>query len=106
RDLQAIGRSYGDPHPQPFPDGPNPDAPEAREWRTPPLWGVADSAPYLHDGRAPTLHDAIRLHGGQAAEARNRYMGLGQAGQAKVVAFLQTLRAPAPTVKEQQLARR
>ena len=21
-----------------------------REWRTPPLWGVADSAPYLHDG--------------------------------------------------------
>ena len=29
------------------------------EWRTPPLWGVADSAPYLHDGRAATLEAAI-----------------------------------------------
>src|SRR5262249_48305510 len=29
------------------------------EWRTPPLWGLRDSAPYLHDGRAQTLDDAI-----------------------------------------------
>jgi len=27
-----------------------------------PLWGVADTAPYLHDGRAATLDEAIRLH--------------------------------------------
>ena len=33
-----------------------------REWRTPPLWGVRDSAPYLHDGRAATLEEAIALH--------------------------------------------
>ena len=38
----------------------------AQEWRTPPLWGVADSPPYLHDGRAYTLEDAIRLHDGEA----------------------------------------
>ncbi|MGB7347706.1 MAG: di-heme oxidoredictase family protein, partial [Pirellulaceae bacterium] len=37
-----------------------------REWRTPPLWGVADSAPYLHDGRAKTLHEAVLWHGGEA----------------------------------------
>src|SRR4051812_40783523 len=24
--------------------------PKSPEWKTPPLWGVADSAPYLHDG--------------------------------------------------------
>jgi len=29
------------------------------EYKTPPLWGVADSAPYLHDGRATTLRAAI-----------------------------------------------
>ena len=30
-----------------------------REWRTPPLWGCRDSGPYLHDGRAQTLEQAI-----------------------------------------------
>ena len=35
------------------------------EWRTPPLWGFRDSGPYLHDGRALTLDEAVALHGGQ-----------------------------------------
>ena len=26
-------------------------------------WGIADTAPYLHDGRAATLYQAIRYHG-------------------------------------------
>ena len=43
-------------------------AADATEWRTPPLWGVASSAPYFHDGRAQTLDHAIRRHGGEAAE--------------------------------------
>ena len=43
------------------------------EWRTPPLWGVADSPPYLHDGRAATLIDAITLHGGEAETATLRF---------------------------------
>src|SRR5262249_10630713 len=42
------------------------DSPLQSEWRTPPLWGVADSPPYLHDGRAPTLLDAIEWHSGEA----------------------------------------
>ena len=64
------------------------------EWRTPPLWGVADSAPYLHDGRAATLADAIRLHAGQASSAANRFAGLSDAQQEELIAFLNTLRAP------------
>jgi hypothetical protein len=40
-----------------------------QEWRTPPLWGLRDSAPYLHDGRAATIGQAIAQHGGQGAAA-------------------------------------
>ena len=60
--LQGGG-SYNEP-PLPRPDGTPGDGPSPGEWRTPPLWGVADSAPYLHDGRAATLEDAIKLHSG------------------------------------------
>ena len=64
------------------------------EWRTPPLWGVADSAPYLHDGRAATLADAIRLHAGQASSSANHFAGLSDVQQDELIAFLNTLRAP------------
>jgi CxxC motif-containing protein (DUF1111 family) len=64
------------------------------EWRTPPLWGVADSAPYLHDGRAPTLRDAILLHGGSAADSAKQFGGLSPSEQDQLLAFLGTLRAP------------
>jgi CxxC motif-containing protein (DUF1111 family) len=70
------------------------DEPRPDEWRTPPLWGVADSAPYLHDGRAATLEDAIRLHAGQAARSARHFKDLGPEEQGQLVAFLQTLRAP------------
>jgi CxxC motif-containing protein (DUF1111 family) len=39
------------------------------EYLTPRLWGVADSAPYLHDGRAPSFDYAIAGHGGEGAAA-------------------------------------
>jgi CxxC motif-containing protein (DUF1111 family) len=64
------------------------------EWRTPPLWGVADSAPYLHDGRAATLAEAIKLHAGQAAPSAIRFAGLSDVQQEELIAFLNTLRAP------------
>lgn len=64
------------------------------EWRTPPLWGVADSAPYLHDGRAATLAEAIKLHAGQALSSANRFAGLSDVQQEELIAFLNTLRAP------------
>jgi CxxC motif-containing protein (DUF1111 family) len=87
------GGSYNEPPPQ-LPDVPPGEEPRADEWRTPPLWGVADSAPYLHDGRAPTLQEAIRLHGGQAANAAQRFARLNPAEQVQLIAFLKTLRVP------------
>ena len=61
------------------------------EFRTQPLWGVAATGPYLHDGRATTLDEAIRMHGGEADRARYRYAQMSQSEQGKVVAFLLTL---------------
>ncbi len=63
----------------------------ARVFLTRPLWGLADTAPYLHDGRAPTLQDAIALHGGEAAAARDAYMALDESGRASVRVFLTSL---------------
>ena len=61
------------------------------EWRTPPLWGVADSAPYLHDGRANTLDDAIRRHDGEAAKTQTRYTRLASSDRKALLAFLNSL---------------
>ena len=35
------------------------------DFRTQPLWGVSLFPPYLHDGRAATLIEAIDLHAGE-----------------------------------------
>ncbi len=68
-----------------------------REWRTPPLWGVADSGPWLHDGRAETLHEAILWHGGEAAGSVQRYRQLNSQSQQALVTFLMSLESPFPT---------
>jgi CxxC motif-containing protein (DUF1111 family) len=88
------GGSYGEPAPPPSPELPSGDGPSPDEWRTPPLWGVADSAPYLHDGRASTLEEAILLHAGQAQRAAQQFRTLRRAQQVQLIAFLETLRAP------------
>ncbi|MGP0064003.1 MAG: di-heme oxidoredictase family protein [Isosphaeraceae bacterium] len=64
------------------------------EWRTPPLWGLHDSAPYFHDGRAGTIEEAIRLHGGEAAASTQRYRQSSPRDQAQLLAFLHSLAAP------------
>jgi CxxC motif-containing protein (DUF1111 family) len=66
-----------------------------REWRTPPLWGLRDSAPYLHDGRAATVTDAVALHGGEGMAAARAYQRLSEKERKEVELFLQTLAAPA-----------
>ncbi len=91
-DLQGGGFYYGSP--TPIPTSVASTLPMADEWRTPPLWGVADSAPYLHDGRANTLDEAITLHGGQGERSAIAYGRLSQQQREQVVAFLKTLRAP------------
>ena len=58
---------------------------------TRPLWGVARSRPYLHDGRAATLEDAILLHGGEAQAARDAFAKLLDSERAPLRIFLTTL---------------
>ncbi|MBV1859208.1 MAG: hypothetical protein KUG77_12410 [Nannocystaceae bacterium] len=58
---------------------------------TPPLWGIARSRPYLHDGRAPTLEDAILLHGGEAEASRDAFAALEEPDRAPLRVFLTAL---------------
>jgi CxxC motif-containing protein (DUF1111 family) len=79
------------------PSGDSPNDSDERspgDWRTAPLWGVADSAPYLHDGRAADLERAIQLHGGEALDVTERFQALSAPEKQSIVAFLKTLRAP------------
>lgn len=68
--------------------------PRPAEWQTPPLWGVADSAPYFHDGQSATLEAAIRRHGRDGAFARDGFKQLDQQDKQAVIRFLKSLRAP------------
>ena len=87
------------------------------EWRTAPLWGLGltknvmlgdakgnDSVSlardypndlnrigYLHDGRARTIDEAIRWHGGEALNAKNAYEALSTGERDAVVDFLESL---------------
>jgi CxxC motif-containing protein (DUF1111 family) len=62
-----------------------------REMKTAPLWGVSASAPYLHDGRARTLDDAIRAHDGEGKASRDRYLKLTTDQQSLLFDFLNSL---------------
>lgn len=80
------------------------------EWRTPPLWGIGlgpcvtggvagpnqqqvctPHESYLHDGRARTLTEAIRWHGGEGAASRGAFLAATADDQAALLRFLQTL---------------
>jgi CxxC motif-containing protein (DUF1111 family) len=73
---------------------PREGAPRPNEWKTPPLWGVADSAPYFHDGGAATLEQAILRHRADALSVTTAYRALPGADQQALIAFLRTLKAP------------
>jgi CxxC motif-containing protein (DUF1111 family) len=98
----ASSSTYGQQTPEvPLP----PELPRSDEWKTPPLWGVADSAPYFHDGGSPTLLAAVLRHRGDAASVGKAYEKLSREDQAAVIAFLQTLKAP-PVAAPVQVAGR
>jgi hypothetical protein len=65
-----------------------------REFTTARLWGIADTAPYLHDGRATTLTDAILWHGGEAQQARDGFAALSDGEREDLLAFLRSLHTP------------
>lgn len=58
---------------------------------TRPLWGLARSGPYLHDGRAATIEDAILAHGGEAQASRDAYAALDDPKRGTLRVFLTSL---------------
>jgi CxxC motif-containing protein (DUF1111 family) len=72
-------------------DGIEQGAARGREMKTAPLWGLRARRPYLHDGRAATIPEAIRGHDGEAAAARNRFEALSSEDQAHLVDFLNSI---------------
>ncbi len=62
------------------------------------LWGVGSTAPYLHDGRATTLSEAIIEHAmsnsdtvSEARASRAAYLGLSSGSKQDLIAFLENL---------------
>jgi len=82
----ADGISMGLPQPSTLSGGNT-----ASEFRTQPLWGVRFHAPFLHNGSADTLSQAILAHGGEAQASRDAFAALTQTEQDDIIAFLEIL---------------
>ncbi len=63
---------------------------------TEPLWGVATTGPYGHDGRSSNLEEVIVRHGGEAQTSRNAFVALSRANKNLVLSFLNSLVLFAP----------
>jgi len=61
------------------------------EWLTRKLWGVASEPPFLHNGRASLISEAILLHGGEAQASRDVFDDLPDAEKADIVEFIKAL---------------
>jgi hypothetical protein len=81
---------------------PNPAAPLNRhtpsKFLTENLWGVGGTAPYMHDGRATTLVEAILEHStdasndpSEAKASRQAYLARGDGDKRALIAFLSNL---------------
>lgn len=74
-----------------FPEG----RASAAEWRTAPLWGLGAAVRrgdrFLHDGRAASVDEAVRWHGGEAAAARAGYLALPSDEKTRLLAYLEGL---------------
>jgi CxxC motif-containing protein (DUF1111 family) len=94
---EAAGKAAeGQPVPSPAARGAR--GASRQEWRTPPLWGFRDSGPYLHDGRAQTLEEAVAMHGGQGTGAAQAFFRLSPKERQEVESFLKSLVAPSVQV--------
>jgi CxxC motif-containing protein (DUF1111 family) len=61
------------------------------EFRTEPLMGARLQARFLHDGRAKTVEEAVELHGGEGAGARERFRGLSNSERGALLKYLGSL---------------
>lgn len=87
--LHDMGDGLADYRPDGGADG--------REWRTTPLWGLRlmkeflnGQAFLLHDGRARSVEEAILLHGGEAAAARDSFQALSAGDRAALLDFVES----------------
>jgi CxxC motif-containing protein (DUF1111 family) len=64
---------------------------QPNELRTAPLWGLAAGTPYLHDGSAATIEDAILRHGNQALTAEQAFEGLSAGQHDALLTYLGSL---------------
>jgi len=71
---------------------------------TEPLWGVATTAPYGHDGRSQTLEEVILRHGGEAQSARDNFNAQSRANKDFLLTFLNSLVLFAPDDTASNLA--
>jgi CxxC motif-containing protein (DUF1111 family) len=65
-----------------------------REWKTAPLIGLRHEKAFLHDGRAPSIEQAILLHGGTGSQARGSaelFRELSPADKTELLAFVASL---------------
>jgi cytochrome c peroxidase len=58
---------------------------------TEPLWGVATTAPYGHDGKSINLKAVILRHGGEAQASRQSFEALSDEQEADLLLFLGSL---------------
>ena len=63
-------------------------AADSAEWRTAPLWSLPKQGPYMHDGRAATLQEAVQWHGGEADSSRQAFRQLNRDDQATLIVYL------------------
>jgi CxxC motif-containing protein (DUF1111 family) len=87
--LHDLGEDLADD----VPDG----SAAGAEWRTAPLWGLRVMRDFLggdaflmHDGRARSVDEAIRMHGGEAAVIRARYEALSAEDRAALLDFVES----------------
>ena len=60
-------------------------------WKTKGLWGTGSTGPWLHDGRATTLFEAIRWHKGDADQVRANFFSASEDDQDDMINFLENL---------------
>ena len=70
---------------------------DGREWRTAPLWGLRVMSDFLngdafllHDGRARSVEEAVRFHGGEAEGVRRAFDALSPADRRALLAFVES----------------
>ena len=79
--LHEVGTGDGIPQAAAKPD----------EIRTPALWGLRVRRPFLHDGSAATIEEAIDRHHGEGELARKGAAALREEDRARLMAFLKSL---------------